>query len=193
MTPGPLLAFTVNSAAKRGSSVGFLIVLGHAIIESTLVITIFVGAATFLTDKTLLRVIGGVGAAVLAAMGVMMLRGLKNLSFSAILSGTSTPSKVEHPLLGGIPLTAVNPTFPVWWAGLGLGLVTTYGTSVANVAVFYAGHITADLVWYLFISLAVGHGRRFISDRTYRLFIGACALFLVWLALTFARNAAFDA
>lgn len=189
MTPGPMLAYTIHSAVRRGWTVGALVVIGHGIVESTLVVLIFVGAAAFLTDPTALRVVGGIGAALLALMGAMMLLGVRKLSFSDIRAGKAPVSKIDHPVLGGVAMTAVNPTFPLWWAALGVSMVTTYGTSVTNLAVFYAGHITSDLAWYGAVSTVVGQGRSFISDRAYRLFIAACALFLIFFALKFGYAA----
>jgi threonine/homoserine/homoserine lactone efflux protein len=192
MSPGPLLAFTITSAAKRGPYVGLLIVLGHGILESTLVVLIFVGAATFLKNPAVLRAVGGAGAVVLATMGVMMLRDLPKMSLAAAVSGARAAAGtlgIENPVLGGVVLTALNPTFPVWWAGMGVAMVAKYGTTVENVCVFYAGHITSDLAWYLAVSLVIGHGRQFISDRVYRIFIGICAAALVAFAVLFAHAA----
>jgi len=187
--PGPLLAFTVNSAARRGPKVGVLVVIGHAVVESTLVVLIFVGAAAFLTNVTVLKVLGGAGAAVLAFMAAMMFRDAARVSLSAILSQSAPPSKIEHPVLGGILLTALNPTFAPWWAGLGFAMITKYGTTVPNLVFFYAGHITSDLLWYCTVSSVVGRGREIISDRMYRAFICACALFMLALAAMFAWSA----
>jgi threonine/homoserine/homoserine lactone efflux protein len=189
MSPGPLLAYTVHSAARRGWTVGALVVVGHGIVESTLVALIFVGAATFLTNPATLRIVGGVGAILLALMGAMMLLDAKKLSFSRIREGTGHVSRIDHPILGGVAMTAVNPMFPLWWAALGVSMVTTYGTNVTNLAVFYAGHITSDLLWYVTVSTIVGQGRSFISDRVYRFFIAGCALFLVCFAVKFGYAA----
>ena len=203
--PGPLLAFTISSAAQRSPYVGFLVILGHGIFESTLVVLIFLGAATFLGDPTLLRILGGLGAAVLVYMGVMMLRDVPKISLKDTVrkaigadgsgseeAGAIKPagSALRNPILVGLLFTVLNPTFPIWWAGVGFGLVAKYGTNATNVAVFYAGHISADLLWYVTIGLVVGYGKAFISDRAYRIFMAVCATFLIFLGLSFAHGAA---
>ena len=184
--PGPLLAFTVDQAARKGYRVGFLVAVGHGIIESTLVAAIFIGAANFLTNLTVLRLIAGLGATVMGAMGVMMLRDVPKISLAAVLKNEAPKSKVDNAVAGGFLMTVLNPTFPVWWATGGLILVAKFGTTVPNVTVFYAGHIMADVVWYATVSSLVGFGRHGISDRMYRMFIGACAVFLVGFATYFA-------
>ena len=45
--------------------------------------------------------------------------------------------------------------------------------------------ILSDLVWYSFVSGAVACGRRFLSDRGYRLLVGCCALFILGFGLYF--------
>jgi threonine/homoserine/homoserine lactone efflux protein len=191
LQPGPLLAFTIGNAAKRGPYVGALIALGHGILESTLVILIFIGADAFLRNSdTLLRCVSGIGAAVLAAMGVMMLRGLPKMSLSAIITGSSeATSRIENPVLGGIVVTAVNPTVPIWWLGAGTALIRYYAPNVQSLAFFYAGHLTSDIAWYLMISLIIGYGRNVISDRVYRAFVAICAVALIGLAAFFAYGA----
>lgn len=192
LMPGPLLAFTVTSAAKRGPYVGILVSLGHGLFECTLVMAIFFGAGALFKNDVLLRVLGGAGALVLGGMGLMMLRGLSEVSLTAAVSGAqgqAKASRIEHPLVGGILLSALNPTLPVWWAGVGMGLLTQYGTNLQTLAYFYAGHLSSDIAWYSLVSLAVGHGRQIISDRVYRIFIAFCAAGLVLFAGFFAYGA----
>ena len=186
LMPGPLLSFTIHQAAKKGYRVGFLVVLGHGILESSLVMAIFVGAARFLSSQPLLRAVSGVGAVVMCLLAVLMLRDARKLSLSEVLKGGSGNSKIDNPVLGGILMSGLNPTFPLWWATVGLTLVAKFGTTVQNVITFYAGHITSDFLWYVFVSSAVGFGRHVIPDRVYRLFIASCALFLAGFGLYFA-------
>jgi threonine/homoserine/homoserine lactone efflux protein len=47
------------------------------------------------------------------------------------------------------------------------------------------GHEIADFAWYAVVVAAVSSGRRFMSDRVYRWIIGACAVFLLYLGVTF--------
>ena len=53
--------------------------------------------------------------------------------------------------------------------------------------VFFIGHISADLLWYVLVAEAVWKGRRLMSDRIYRGMIGACAIFLLVLGAGFIR------
>ena len=59
---------------------------------------------------------------------------------------------------------------------------------ITGVIFFFIGHILGDLVWYSAISVAVGKGRKFFSNRTYKILVGVCAVFLfgfaAWLVIT---------
>jgi len=194
MMPGPLLAFNVHSAAKRGPAAGFLVVVGHGLLESAIVVAIFAGAQEFLTSRLLLRVIAGVGALALLLLGVLMMRQAPRISLSKVLAEDAPRAKYENPVLGGFMLSLFNPTFPLWWATVGLALIARYEATVPNAATFFAGHISSDFTWYVLVACAVGYGRRFIGDRAYRVFIVGCALVLLvfaglsgWSALTGAH------
>lgn len=90
-------------------------------------------------------------------------------------------------MVTGAVLSLSTPYWTLWWATIGLGYIL-YSARLgpAGVAVFFVGHILGDLVWYSAISLAIGKGRKFLSDRSYRVIIGSCAAFLLALACWFA-------
>ncbi len=86
-------------------------------------------------------------------------------------------------------MSLANPYWIIWWATIGLGYVMISKThGVTGVIFFFLGHILGDLVWYSAISFAVGKGRQFFSIRTFKILVGACAVFLfgfaVWLVVT---------
>jgi threonine/homoserine/homoserine lactone efflux protein len=86
----------------------------------------------------------------------------------------------------GILTSASNPYWSLWWATIGLGyLLLSRSQGAAGVLAFFAGHILADAVWYLFVGTAVSAGRGWFTDRVYRGVVGACAVFLAFFALSF--------
>jgi threonine/homoserine/homoserine lactone efflux protein len=190
LIPGPLLAFNIQSAAKRGPATGFLVVVGHGLLEATLVIAIFAGARRYLQNQIALRVIAGIGALFLATMGVMMIRKAPKISLSEIIESGQSPSKVENRVLGGFLLSLLNPSFPLWWMAVGLSLTARVTPTAGNVSAFYAGHISSDFAWYVFVSLVVGLGRRHIPDKAYRTVLVVLALLLIVYACMFGWAAA---
>jgi threonine/homoserine/homoserine lactone efflux protein len=50
---------------------------------------------------------------------------------------------------------------------------------IIGLALFFTGHILADLIWYSSISLMISRGKRFISDSIYRGVVAVCAMLLL--------------
>jgi len=181
--PGPVMTATISESARRGPMAGPLIVAGHAVLELALVILIMLGLAPFLQKGWVFATIALVGSLMLARMAWSMFRSIPSLSIHADVREQSGANL----MVTGAVLSLSTPYWTLWWATIGLGYIL-YSARLgsAGVAVFFVGHILGDLVWYSAISLAVGKGRKFLSDRSYRVIIGSCAAFLLALACWFA-------
>jgi threonine/homoserine/homoserine lactone efflux protein len=175
LMPGPLLTLTVGEAARRGFWAGPLIIVGHALLELALVLLLLAGVGVWLHRPVVLGLVGVAGAAMLAWMGL----GLLKASRHSHLEFDPQADSGLHPILGGICMSAANPYWLIWWLTIGLGYVMfSMKFGVLGVALFFTGHILADFAWYTLVSGAVAQGRRFISDRLYRGFLAACGVFL---------------
>ncbi len=139
-------------------------------------------------------VIALAGGAMLLWMAVGMVREVRTLRLdvnetnSASGSGRSDSGRagILRPFFSGIVASVSNPYWTIWWATIGLGyLLISKKLGAVGVALFFAGHILADAVWYLFVGFAVSAGRSRFSDRVYRWIVGSCALFLFFFALSF--------
>mgnify|MGYP000877102143 CR=1 FL=1 len=184
--PGPVLAAAIFYAAGPwGALAGPVIMLGHLVLEISLVLALTAGLARWLSrpGSPLVRIIGVVGGLTLLLMAYDMFRGLPHLSMQA---ATQSPQNAG-PFTAGILLSATNPYFWIWWATIGLGM---FGPAMAargrrGVAAFYLGHYSADLVWYTLVSLLIATGRSLLSDGVFRALIGCCALMLVLFGVRF--------
>ncbi len=181
--PGPVMTATISESARRGPVAGPLIVAGHAVLELVLVILIMLGLAPFLQKGWVFATIALVGSLMLAQMAWSMFRSIPSLSIHADVREQTGANL----MVTGAVLSLSTPYWTLWWATIGLGYIL-YSARLgpAGVAVFFVGHILGDLVWYSAISLAIGKGRKFLSDRSYRVIIGSCAAFLLALACWFA-------
>jgi len=181
--PGPVMTATISESARRGPVAGPLIVAGHAVLELVLVILIMLGLAPFLQKGWVFATIALVGSLMLARMAWSMFRSIPSLSIHADVREQTGANL----MVTGAVLSLSTPYWTLWWATIGLGYIL-YSARLgpAGVAGFFVGHILGDLVWYSAISLAIGKGRKFLSDRSYRVIIGSCAAFLLALACWFA-------
>lgn len=182
MMPGPVLTVTVSETTRRGFSAGPLIVLGHAILEITLLVLLLLGFADLITRPWLLGIVGIAGGVVLLWMSVNMLRSIRHLSLD--LSGETRAW--GGPVIAGILTSLANPYWTIWWATIGLGyVIVSMKFGVLGLTIFFAGHILSDLAWFSTVSLFVSRGRRYISDRIYRGIIGTCAVMLFVFGIYF--------
>lgn len=189
MMPGSLLTYTIRKALSEGPRAGFIIVAGHALLELALVIVIFLGFDMVLQSKAAQVGIGLVGGALLAYMGLDMIRSsAKNrLTVQMDSDRTGSGSMVVY----GIVLSATNPYFLLWWAIVGLGFIMqSYQTlGYMGAGIYYLGHIAADFGWYGLISIVVGKTRKFIKEKPYRVIIIALGAMLIFFGIKFILGA----
>ena len=187
LMPGPLLAVNIKESLRRGAWTGPLLILGHALLELTLISTILLGFGRWLDLGVVKGAIGLIGGVVLLWMAWGMFReaGAKmNLSWQEGAESRGMPL-----VLAGIVVSLSNPYWFIWWATIGLSyLPRARELSLSGVAIFFIGHILADLSWYSAVSIAVARGRRLFSGPVYRAVVFLCGLFLVYMGLWFADS-----
>lgn len=188
LMPGPLLTVDLKESLKRGASVGPRLVLGHGLLELALVLAVLLGFGRFLDRSAVKGAIGLLGGVVLLWMAYGMIR--------ESFSGLALPSEGDEgrrglpPVLAGALISLSNPYWTLWWATIGLTYLTrARELGPAGVAVFFGGHILADLTWYSAVSFAAARGRRVMGERAYRVVVAACGLFLVYVGFWFIDSA----
>ena len=184
--PGPVLTVTISQSATRGWMVGPLVVLGHGILELSLVVAIVYGLGQVLTHGSVIGAIGISGGIVLLWMGGSMLRGARKVSL--VFEGEKGTASL-HPVWAGILSSLSNPYWIVWWATIGLsyiGFSMKYG--MMGISSFYTGHILSDLVWYAFVSSLVHFGKRWANDRAYQTLIAICGVLLLGFGVYFGYS-----
>lgn len=197
VAPGPVLAATIKGVAKSGFWFGPLVIVGHAILELPVVLGLGLGLGDFLTKRLVLTVISLVGGTVLGLMAVGMLKEARKAVLP--LRGLSTVNAAcekREAVWTGITMSLSNPYWFLWWATAGIALIgwanklaITRGLVPGlGLASFYVGHILADLSWYAFVALTIATGRRFFTDRAYRILIAVCGVFLVGLGVFFVYS-----
>jgi len=183
--PGPMLAVVVAESPRQGVRAGPLVVLGHGLLELALLGLLVLGLGPLLVREgvqAVLSVVGGVMlVATAAAMLVSVARGTARLDCEA--PGGRAGGRA---VLGGIVSSLSNPYWSIWWATIGLSLLTkAYALGAAALVAFYVGHILGDLTWYSAVSGVIAVGRRWITPRRYQAMVAVMACFLLALAAWF--------
>jgi threonine/homoserine/homoserine lactone efflux protein len=181
--PGPVLTATISESARRGFIAGPMIVLGHGILETGLLVLIVLGFADLLSKPGILGSISLAGGVVLLWFSYGMIKNIKELTLDLSMGTRNS----NGPILAGILTSIANPYWTIWWATVGLGyVIMSMKFGIAGVVFFFIGHISADLAWYSFVSLLISRGKKHISNIIYRGVIGACALILIIFAFYFS-------
>ncbi|NLY91155.1 MAG: LysE family transporter [Firmicutes bacterium] len=188
--PGSLLTYTIKRGMQAGAKAGFMVSLGHSLLELVLIILLYLGFGPFLSTDLAQIIIGVVGGIMLFYLG----GGMVKESWSGkveIPLPTATQTGKGNMLLGGALISAANPYFSLWWAVVGLGLMmkafNRYG--LAGISLFYLGHIFSDFSWYLFIAWLVGKTRSFISLKVYKALIFSLGVCLIGFGAGFVVHA----
>jgi threonine/homoserine/homoserine lactone efflux protein len=178
LAPGPVFTITV-AKGHEDKNAGALIAAGHGIIEIPLMILIYLGFSAYLTKDVVFRAIGVVGGALLVYMGIdlIKIRGEIEYREKDVAYGA---------LLGGIIATGANPYFILWWATVGLTLISraaTYG--FVGFVIFSIVHWLCDLIWDWFVSFSVYTSKRFWTKKVHSLVFGLCGVLLCWFGIGF--------
>jgi threonine/homoserine/homoserine lactone efflux protein len=183
LAPGPTLLATISGAVRHGPLVGGRVAAGHLLVEGVLAIALVLGIAPLvLSQRTGIAVVGGTA---LVGFGLLTLWSAR----SASLAPAGGDERIG-PFVAGVLTSIANPYFWLWWATLGGALLASaLARGPGDAALFFAGHGTADLVWLLLIGAAVARGSAFLTDRAYRLLLGACGIALVAIGAVYAITA----
>lgn len=188
MAPGPYLTVTITRTLRQGRLSALLMLVGHAALEGALLVGFAFGLQHFLTMPTVAAVLAMLGGAVLLWMGWRLLRGAYTGSIRLQTDADAGASLPRFgPVLHGAVMSVSSPYWTLWWATIGVKLAAD-GLAIGpfGVAAFFIGHELADLAWYSAVIGAVSAGKRLLSDRVYRIIIGTCAIFLLYLGARFA-------
>jgi threonine/homoserine/homoserine lactone efflux protein len=187
--PGTIFTMTITESIRKGFKAGFMVILGHAIVEVGVVLMLILGLGLILASEMVRLSIGVLGGCVLLWMGFDTVRGAFrrgiNLSDEAFLLKNS-----YNPIIRGFIACISNPYFIIWWASVG-------GTFILNgyeyfgwmsSLVFLIIHWASDFPWFCFIALSVSRGRRFLSKKIYLIIIGICGVSLSILGLIYLKD-----
>ncbi|MFX0182407.1 MAG: LysE family transporter [Candidatus Hodarchaeota archaeon] len=208
MAPGPLLTYTIYKsiqAKRKAFLVGIFVCIGHAFLEFVLILSLIFGAGPFISNTTVVIVIGLVGGGVLIYFGVTLLLDLKSEkidfnflnvvdieSENLIESEQSGQKSIKvhnlskHPIIGGVLISMSNPYWWLWWAVIGLNFMTQFSVTLVNQINFWSfflGHEAGDFIWYCSIATVIGFSNRFITKKIYTGIIIICSVFMIGFGL----------
>ncbi|MCC7551092.1 MAG: LysE family translocator [Methanobacterium sp.] len=183
MVPGPMLTVTISDSLKKGSRAGPLVVLGHVIAETILILLLVLGLGWAIGSKQVTMFIGGIGGLMLIYIGYTIARS----PIPTEIPGDGEPVEKRGSVLSGIVTSVTNPYFYIWWATVGWAFMLK-GIELAGIIgvfSFLLGHWGADLSWYSVVSFFTSKGRHVLPGKRYKIMMIICGVFLVFLGVYF--------
>jgi threonine/homoserine/homoserine lactone efflux protein len=182
MLPGPLTAATI-AKGYSDKHAGAWIAVGHAVIEIPLIAAIYFGFGRFIDSPQAEMGIYLVGGLMLIYLGFRMFRATGEAS--GVVGGLPASS-----LVTGIVITGTNPAFYIWWATVGVALVSGAAKfGLAGVILFTVVHLPCDLAWSEFLSVGTFESRRWWTQKVRRIVFSVCALILAGFGVWFCLSA----
>jgi threonine/homoserine/homoserine lactone efflux protein len=179
LQPGPVTAAAITMGA-RNRLAGTLMGLGHVAVELPVMVLLIFGVGDLLKLPAVGIGIGLAGGSFLVWMGVTMLKDLKKADDAEVTIAKGGP------LATGIILSGGNPYFLIWWATVGLTLITmARGLGVWAFVLFALVHWSCDLTWLTVLSWASFAGTNVLGPRRRRFVLIFCAVALVGFGLYF--------
>jgi len=179
LAPGPVTAAAI-AMGSRNRLAGVLMALGHGIVEFPLMVLLIFGVGRFLQIPAVSTAIGLIGGSFLIFMAVQMFRSLAKTQTKDMTIARGGP------LAAGLILSASNPYFLIWWATVGLTLITTAQDFGAWAFVLFAlTHWLCDLVWLTILSWASFKGSSFFGPKAQRIVLAICAAAMLGFGLYF--------
>jgi len=188
LMPGPMLTYTIAGTVKTGSRgwlLGPRVVIGHAVLEALLLLGLVLGIVEFLHAPLATKIIGVVGALLLAWMGIGLIREAvrgRALNFQAGAQSAGFATKRIRPAVAGMLVSLSNPYFWVWWITIGSAFLVRFDVTLQRwqaLLAFYLGHELGDFGWYTAVSTILHIGRRSIPPGVTTVILGACGVVIV--------------
>lgn len=182
LSPGPLTVATAGLGVRNGWKSGFLVSLGHMIVEFPLTILLALGLVSCLSEnlKRLLSLLGGL---FLLYFSFLQFKSLKNVQLNVV-------ERKENAIFTGVLLTSLNPYFILWWLTVGTKLILDFINvfSFYGIFVMYALHVWMDFAWLIFIAYAFYKGSR-VNLSLLKLVLVGLGILMVYFGLSFIYNA----
>ncbi len=178
MLPGPLTAATI-AKGYNDRNAGAIIGIGHGIVEIPIIALIYFGFAAYLADPVVKMVTGLAGGLMLVVMGLLIF-----FTFRKPVEGVSVMP--YSPLVTGMVMTGGNPYIFLWWATIGVALISgavTFG--IYGLVLFTIVHLACDIAWDQVVSMTVFRTRHLWTPKVQKIVFSICAAVLIGFGVLF--------
>jgi threonine/homoserine/homoserine lactone efflux protein len=184
VSPGPLLTLVLTTTLQRGAAAGARVAITPLITDGPILV-VGVLVASGLSDRLVLA-ISVVGAAYLVWLGIDEMAGAAR----ATLPAGAVSADWAMDLRRGVLTNVLSPHPWLFWVGVGGPLLVAAWQRFPPAGVgFLAAFFGVIVGTKIALAVLVGRGRRYLTDRWYRLLVGAGGALLVVLGVFLAWSA----
>jgi threonine/homoserine/homoserine lactone efflux protein len=156
-----------------------MIGIGHGIVEIPIIALVYFGFASYLDIPVVKMATGLAGGALLVVMGLLIF-----FTFRKPVEGAA--GMPYNPLVTGIVMTGGNPYFFLWWATIGVALISgavVFG--IIGLVLFTVVHLVCDITWDQIVSMTVFRTRHLWTPKIQKIVFGICAAVLIGFGLLY--------
>jgi threonine/homoserine/homoserine lactone efflux protein len=181
---GPVCVAVLHTALRRGFGHAWAMAWGAVLVDAAYILLSVLGVSALLQIEAARRIVGLLGALLLAYFGLRYLRAPARLGHGPQQQGSRLGS-----FRYGVALTLTNPLTILFWTGvLGAAMSARSFDHSLGVLFFAAGCLTATLVFLTGVSLAGHLLERFLNEALAVWLNRAVGLFLLGFAIKLALD-----
>lgn len=178
ISPGTLLAITVEETIRRDFKAGPIIILGHSLLELLLVLLLVFGFGDFLKNEIIQKYLSFFGGIFLVYLGFLTFLSVKKIKLNQYRN-ISYRNKYFL-IFKGIFVSLSNPYWTIWWITIGLVYLSfAFPYGFKGIFLFFTGHILSDFLWYSLVSYFVFKSKKFINEKYLRYLSFFFGIFLI--------------
>jgi threonine/homoserine/homoserine lactone efflux protein len=153
---------------------GAIIALGHGVIEFPLMFLTYLGFAEIFALTEVQKTVSLTGGLILIYMAIQTFKTQHRTVEE------DYRDSAHGPFIAGVLATSANPYFFLWWATIGLALITNASAfGLFGFLIFAITHWSCDLLWGITVSLTVFKSRLFWTKRANQIIFAFCFLILI--------------
>jgi threonine/homoserine/homoserine lactone efflux protein len=184
---GPAGVAVIQSGLRGGFPRAFLTGIGITMADTTYLLVVFFGLASFISYPAVKISIWALGAVLLVYLGVQSIRESgRKIDFD--IQSTQAP---RNPLAVGYMVNISNPMAVVFWLGIYGSLLgaTTQDGNQTNALLQGAAILVGILMWHSTVSFLTHWGKRLLNETSTKYISIIAGVVLILFGLRFAVNA----
>jgi len=180
---GPAGVAVIQGGLRGGFRRGFLTGLGVTLADTTYLLVVFFGLASFMSNPAVKVLVWIFGAGVLLYLGIASIHSARG----GVDITEETTADTRNPLLVGYLVNISNPLAILFWVGIYGSLLgaSLAGRSRLEALLLSASILVGILIWHTTASALTHWGRRFLTRRWLTAVTMAAGAALIFFGLRF--------